>query len=205
MGSNGKSLTTKVVGLDDTSIWTYGRPNSDQGARRYGPRNASCVDKSEIRQIIFWGCFGILSSFPRKAINTKVNIILLHTTWTPNLHYLESGRGRYGAGKEGLRIRKIWTRLILWKPSFLLSQGGSRARQGGARPKAPQEHKYNPLGVPRWLPIDIHSSESRRRSPQGGGRRGLAATPPELEDGEDWSSSDASTTFNGTMLSILME
>jgi hypothetical protein len=127
----------------------------------------------------------ILSSFPRKAMNTKVNIILLHTTWTPNLHYLESGRGRYGAGKEGLRIRKIWTRLILWKPIFLLSQGGSRARQGGARPKAPQEHKYNPLGVPRWLPIDIHSSESRRRSPQGGGRRGLAATPPELEDGED--------------------
>jgi hypothetical protein len=32
-----------------------------------------------------------------------------------------------GAGKEGLRIRKIWTRLILWKPSPLLSQGGSRA------------------------------------------------------------------------------
>jgi hypothetical protein len=26
-----------------------------------------------------------------------------------------------------------------------------------------------------------------------------------LEDGEDWSSLDASTTFNGTMLSIFME
>jgi hypothetical protein len=88
---------------------------------------------------------------------------------------------------------------------LLLSQGGSRARQVGARPKAPQGHKYNPLCAPRGLPIDIHSSESRWRSPQGGGRRGHAATPPELEDGEDWSSSDASTTFNGTMLSILME
>jgi hypothetical protein len=54
------------------SIWTCGRPNLGQGARRYGPRNASCADKSEIRHIIFWGCFGILSSFPRKAMNTKV-------------------------------------------------------------------------------------------------------------------------------------
>jgi hypothetical protein len=32
-------------------------------------------------------------------------------------------------------------RLILWKPSLLLSKGGSRARQGGARPKPPQGHK----------------------------------------------------------------
>jgi hypothetical protein len=46
------------------------------------------------------------------------------------------------------------TRLILWKPSLLLSQGGSRAWKGGARPKAPQGHKYNPLGTPRWLPIE---------------------------------------------------
>jgi hypothetical protein len=90
-------------------------------------------------------------------------IISWHTTWTPNLHYLESGRGRYGAGEEGLRIRKIWMKLILWKPSLLLSHGGSRARQGGARPKAPQGHKYNPLGAPWWLPIDIHSSESRHK------------------------------------------
>jgi hypothetical protein len=40
------------------SIWTCGRPNSGQGARRYGPRNASCVDKSEVRHIIFRDCFG---------------------------------------------------------------------------------------------------------------------------------------------------
>jgi hypothetical protein len=77
----------------------------------------------------------------------KLEIISWHTIWTRNLHYLESGRGRYGAGKEGLRIRKIWTRLILWKPSSLLSQERSLARQGGARPKAPQGHKYNPLGA----------------------------------------------------------
>jgi hypothetical protein len=88
---------------------------------------------------------------------------------------------------------------------LLLSQRGFRARQGGARHMAPQGHKYNPLGASRWLLIDIHSSESRRRWLQGGGRRGLAAAPPVLEDSVDWSSLDASTTFNGTMLSILME
>jgi hypothetical protein len=33
------------------------------------------------------------------------------------------------------------------KPSSLLSRGRSRARQGGARPKALQGHKYNPLGA----------------------------------------------------------
>jgi hypothetical protein len=91
----------------------------------------------------------ILSSFPRKEMNTLVEDNFMSHNWTPNLHYLESVRGRYGAGKEGLRFRKIWTRLILWKPSLLLTQGGSRARQGGARPKAPQGHKYNPLGAPR--------------------------------------------------------
>jgi hypothetical protein len=63
------------------------------------------------------------------------------------LHYLESGRGRYGAVKEGLRIRIIWTRLILWKPSSLISQGRSLARQVGARPKSPQGNKYNPMGA----------------------------------------------------------
>jgi hypothetical protein len=35
------------------------------------------------------------------------------------------------------------------KTKFACLQGGSRARQGGARPKAPQGHKYNPLGAPR--------------------------------------------------------
>jgi hypothetical protein len=49
-------------------IWTYGNPNSVQGARRYGPRNTCCADKPEIRQIILRGHFGDL----RKPMNTKV-------------------------------------------------------------------------------------------------------------------------------------
>jgi hypothetical protein len=84
------------------------------------------------------------------------------------MHYLESGRGRYGVGKEGLRIRKIWTRLSLWKPGSLLSQGRSLARHGGARPKTPQRHKYNTLSAQWEVTIHIppfyrrHSPENRR-------------------------------------------
>jgi hypothetical protein len=58
---------------------------------------------------------------------------------------------RYAIGKAGIQNRKVWTRLILWEPSSLLSQGRSRARQGGARPKALQGHKYNPLGTQGWV------------------------------------------------------
>jgi hypothetical protein len=68
----------------------------------------------------------------------------------------------------GVRTWEIWCRqgravkqeslanLILWKPSLL-----SHARQGGAHPKNPQGCKYNPLGVPRGLPIHIRPSGSR--------------------------------------------
>jgi hypothetical protein len=110
------------------SIWTYGRPNLGQGSRRYGPQNASCADKFVIKQIIFRGYFWILSSFSRKAMSTEVGSNFVAHNLDTNLHYLESGCGRYGAGKEGLQIKKIWTRLSLWKPSWLLSQGRSRAR-----------------------------------------------------------------------------
>jgi hypothetical protein len=175
----------KLWALTIASIWTYERPNSGQGARRYGPKMPAAQTSQKLDILSSEAVFGSYLRFQEKEMNTKLKIISWHITWTQNLHCLESGRGRYDAGKEGLRIRKIWKRLIFWKPSLLLSQGGSRARQGGALTKTPQEHKYNPLGAPRWLPIDIHSSESRRRSPQGGGCRGLAATPPELEDGED--------------------
>jgi hypothetical protein len=50
-----------------------------------------------------------------------------------------------------------------------VSQGGLRARQGGARQKAPQGHKYNPLGAPIWLPIE--QSSYRRQSPENRRRK----------------------------------
>jgi hypothetical protein len=89
----------------------------------------------------------ILSSFPKKEMNTKVGGNFVPYNQDTEFALFGVHSGRYGAVKEGLRIRKIWTRLILWKPSSLLSQGRSRARQGGARPKAPQGHKYTPLGA----------------------------------------------------------
>jgi hypothetical protein len=54
---------------------------------------------------------------------------------------------RYGVGKAELQNRKVWTRLILWKPSLPSSQARFHGKQGGAHPKAPQGHKYNPLGA----------------------------------------------------------
>jgi hypothetical protein len=94
------------------SIWTYGRPNQGQGARIYGPRNASYLDKSEIRQIFFRDYFWILSSFPRKEMNTKVeDNFVAHNLDTEfalfGVHTWEIWR------KEGLRIRKIRTSLTL--------------------------------------------------------------------------------------------
>jgi hypothetical protein len=53
-------------------IWTCGRPNSGKGARRNGPRNASCADKYELYRLSSEVVLGILSSYPRKPMNTKL-------------------------------------------------------------------------------------------------------------------------------------
>jgi hypothetical protein len=145
----------------------------------------------------------ILSSVPRKEINTKVEDNFVAHTGHRICIILSPDVGDMVPARKGCESEKSG-RGWFYGNQVCFSRG-SRARKGGACPKAPQGHKYIPLGAPGWLPIDIHSSESRRRSAQGGGCRGLAAAPPELEDGEDWSSWDASTTFSGTMLSILME
>jgi hypothetical protein len=90
----------------------------------------------------------ILSSFLWKEMNTKVE-----DNFVP--HNLDTEFALFGVRTweiwrwQGRTAnQEIW--LILWKPSLLLSQGGSRAKQCGARPKASQGHKYNPLGTPRW-------------------------------------------------------
>jgi hypothetical protein len=126
------------------SICTCGRSNSGQVARTYGPGDASYADKSEIRQIMFQGCFRILSSFPRKPINTKVGDNFVAHNMDTEFALFGVRTWEYGVSKEGLWIREIWTRLILWKSSSLLSQGRSGACQGGAHPKAPLGYEYNP-------------------------------------------------------------
>jgi hypothetical protein len=105
----------------------------------------------------------ILSSFPRKEMNTKVEDNFV-------AHNLDTEFALFG-----VQTWEIWRRqgraanqknmdeTDFMETKFASLRGGFRARQGGARPKTPQGHKYNPLGVPRWLPIDIHSSESRHK------------------------------------------
>jgi hypothetical protein len=60
----------------------------------------------------------------------------------------------------GVRTREIWRRqgraanqenldeTDFMETKFASLRGGSRARQSGARPNAPQGHKYNTLGTP---------------------------------------------------------
>jgi hypothetical protein len=127
---------------------------------------------------------GSFICFQGKQWIPKLEIISWHTTWTPNLHYLESEHSRYVAGKEGLRrIRKIWMRLSLWKSSLFLSQGRFRARKGGARPKSLQVYKHNPLGAPRGGPIEILSPESRRKEIHRRKPTAAASLRGYLEDG----------------------
>jgi hypothetical protein len=80
---------------------------------------------------------------------------------------LEFGRERYDVGKEGLRNRNIWARLILWKLSLLLSQERSRGREGRAHPKAPQGHKYNPLERPRGVSFVIRRYKTENKKEIG--------------------------------------
>jgi hypothetical protein len=121
--------------------------SSDKGARRYGPQNSCYAVSPKSDRLSSEAVLGIVSSFLRKPMNTKVGDNFVAHNLDSEFALFGVGRGRYCAGKEGMRIRKIWTRLILWKPSSLLSQGRSRTRQGGERPKAPQGNKYNPLGA----------------------------------------------------------
>jgi hypothetical protein len=62
----------KLWALTIPSIWTCGKPDSNKGARRYGPRNPCCAVSPKSEQIIFKADLEILSSFPRKEMNTKV-------------------------------------------------------------------------------------------------------------------------------------
>jgi hypothetical protein len=141
------------------SILICGRLNSDKESRRYDTRNPWCAVSSKSEQIIFQGRFGDLifvfnerneyqSWRTFRAIQPGHRICII---WSPDVGDMVPARKGCESG--------FWTRLILWKPSSLLSQGRSRARQGGARPKAPQGHKYTPLGAQRGV---INSSIHQR-------------------------------------------
>jgi hypothetical protein len=114
----------------------------------------------------------ILSSFVRKEMNTKVEDNFV-------AHNLDTEFALFGVQTwEILRWQgrtanqENLDEADFMETKFAFSQGGSRARQGGARPKAPQGHKYNPLGAPRWLPIEqiiLPTPITRKPPPQDEG------------------------------------
>jgi len=166
------------VGLDESinlDIWKaqFGSRRLEIWPPKYLLRR-QVRNQTDFLPRLFWGSY---LCFQGKQCIPKLEIISWHTIWTPNLHYLESGHRRYGVGKEELRNRKIWTRLILWKLSLLLSQERSRARQGGTRPKAPQGHKYNPLGT-KGKGSNPPRTRRKPRAKTGGRRR-----PPQVFEG----------------------
>jgi hypothetical protein len=122
------------------SIWTYGKPNSDQGARRYAPAAQTSLKSDKLSSE---AVLGMLSSFPSKPMNTKVE----HNFDPHNLDtesaFLESGRGRYDVGIEGMCNRKVWVMLILWKPILLLTRKIS-CKARWSTPHGSQGYKYNP-------------------------------------------------------------
>jgi hypothetical protein len=93
---------------------------------------------------------GILSSFSRKAMNTKVGDNFV-------AHNLDTRFALFG-----VRTWEIWCQQRrsmnqenLDTADFMEAKFASlprriHARQGGSRPKAPQGYKYHSLGAPRW-------------------------------------------------------
>jgi hypothetical protein len=155
------------------SIWKCGRTNSGQGARIYDPRIPVASWVRNQNRLSSKAHLEILSSFPRNVMNTKVG-----ENFVP-----------YNQDTEfalfGVRTWEIWRwqgrstnqesldEAVFLKPSSLLSLGRYRGRKGGARPKAPQRHKYNPLGAQGGA-IDL---PTRRRST---GRKLTTAVSPQV-------------------------
>lgn len=70
-------ISIVFVGSSNVRAHTSGKHNLDFGAKRYCLQNACCAEKSKTRQIILPRHFGILISFPRQVMNTKVVDILV--------------------------------------------------------------------------------------------------------------------------------
>jgi hypothetical protein len=80
------------------SIWTCGRPNSDKGARRYGPEIPAVQSVRNQSRLSFKADLEILSSFLRKQRNTKVEDNLM-------AHNLDTEFALFG-----VRTWEIWHR-----------------------------------------------------------------------------------------------
>jgi hypothetical protein len=123
-----KCWLPKLWSMLIASIWTYGKPNSVQGARRYALQNTYCVESSKSERLSCEAILGISSSFARKPMNTKVEDYFV-------THNLDTEFALFG-----VRTWDLWRRqgraakqenmgeADFMEPSLLLSQGRSRAR-----------------------------------------------------------------------------
>jgi hypothetical protein len=153
------------------SIWTCGRPNSEKGARGYGPRNPCCAVSPKSEQIIFQSRFGdlIFISKERNEYQSLRQFRVIQPghqvciIWSPNVGDMALARHGYKTGKSG----RYW---------FYGNQGRSHARKGGACPKATLGYKYNPLGT-QESNRSIQSPESRRHEVEAPGR---SRWPPQV-------------------------
>jgi hypothetical protein len=67
-----KFLLPKLWASTIPSIWTYRRPNSGQGARRYDPEMSAAHTSPKSDRLSSEAVLRMLPSFPRKAMTTKV-------------------------------------------------------------------------------------------------------------------------------------
>jgi hypothetical protein len=109
------------------SIWKCGRPDSGQGARRCDSRNTCCADKSETRQIIFWGHFGDLILVSKETneyqLNTEFALFGVRTweIWCPqgrvanqeNLDDAEFMETKFASPSRKISCKASWSRGLL--------------------------------------------------------------------------------------------
>jgi hypothetical protein len=160
------------------SIWTCGRPNSDKGARRYGPRNPFCVVSPKPVQIIFQGRFGDLI-FVSKEINEyqhwrKFRAIQpghwVCIIWSPDVGDMVPARKGCESGKSGWGW--FYGNQVPFSPKEDLVQG--KVEHAPTLPKG--------INTPPWDPKErwsihpfIRESPTRRRST---GRKPTTAASP---------------------------
>jgi hypothetical protein len=119
----------KLWALTIPSIWTCGRPNSDNGARRYDPRNPCCAVSPKSEQIIFQGWFGNLI-FVSKERNQYQNWMKFRAIqpghriciiWSPDVGDVALARKAYKTGKSGQGW--FYGNQVLFSPKEDLVQG----------------------------------------------------------------------------------
>jgi hypothetical protein len=161
-------------------IWTCGRPNSDKGTRRYGPRNPCFAVSSKSEQIIFQCRFGDLIFISKEineyqswrkfcAIQPGHRICII---WCPDVGDMVPARKGCESGKSGRGW--FYGNQVPFSPKEDLMQG--KVEHAPRLPKG--------INTPPWEPKEmwsihpfIREPPTRRRSTR---RKLMAATSPRV-------------------------